>query len=294
MLLAQRGALAAGCTILPDAARRNARYAGARMSHAIDVSGLVPEARAVTRAAAEVYLQHLAPWFVGLLAHGSAVKGGVIPGWSDIDLHLYLDDAAFTPEVAGHPSRTGYLPLSLTVAIQRDLATLDPAPFYKVQCYAMGSHLPESWVGPVPGAYHVIAGAPPIHRPTRELLRANAAARMREMEPFPDHLRDNLLEVIGQERVEHHARLLGTAVWPSLYNFLVLRGDDPLEVWTLPKQEAMARLDQNAPPAPQFRAYYDAVTSHRLGVDPMEGALAVIERGVECLHAVKRAAASYL
>ena len=44
----------------------------------MDVSRLVPEAQSIAAAAGEVYLRHTRPWFVGLIAHGSAVKGGFI------------------------------------------------------------------------------------------------------------------------------------------------------------------------------------------------------------------------
>ncbi|MEO7003466.1 MAG: hypothetical protein ABI068_16690 [Ktedonobacterales bacterium] len=52
----------------------------------IDVSRLMVEAQPIARAAAEVYLRHTTPWFVGLVAHGSALKGGFIAGCSDVDL----------------------------------------------------------------------------------------------------------------------------------------------------------------------------------------------------------------
>ncbi|MFQ5795285.1 MAG: hypothetical protein ACE5JP_09580 [Candidatus Bipolaricaulia bacterium] len=45
----------------------------------IDVSPLVPEARQTVIDAAHVYLEHTRPWFIGLLIHGSALKGGFIP-----------------------------------------------------------------------------------------------------------------------------------------------------------------------------------------------------------------------
>lgn len=61
----------------------------------IDLSRFTPEARLIVEQAAKVYIEHTRPWFVGLIVHGSAVKGGFIPGCSDIDLHLYLDKAAF-------------------------------------------------------------------------------------------------------------------------------------------------------------------------------------------------------
>jgi len=53
------------------------------------------EVRPIVQAAAAVYVKHTTPWLVGLIVHGSAVKGGYIPGCSDIDFQLYLDEAAF-------------------------------------------------------------------------------------------------------------------------------------------------------------------------------------------------------
>ena len=63
-----------------------------------DLSGVIPEARLTVQEAATVYLSHTAPWFIGLLVHGSVVKGGVIPGCSDVDFQLYLEPSAFTPQ----------------------------------------------------------------------------------------------------------------------------------------------------------------------------------------------------
>src|SRR5438093_213282 len=100
----------------------------------LDVSLVTADARPVVRQAADMYMRHTRPWFVGLLIHGSALKGGVIPGCSDVDLHLYLDESAFTAD--------GQLPLELCLSIHRDLATVDPAPFRYLQCVALSSTLP--------------------------------------------------------------------------------------------------------------------------------------------------------
>jgi hypothetical protein len=56
----------------------------------IDVSGLVQEARPVALQAAEIFIRHTRPWFIGLTCFGSATKGWVVPAFSDIDFHLYL------------------------------------------------------------------------------------------------------------------------------------------------------------------------------------------------------------
>jgi hypothetical protein len=61
----------------------------------LNLSPLTPEARPIVEAAAAIYLRHFQPWFVGLVVHGSALKGGFLPGCSDIDLLLFLDRQAF-------------------------------------------------------------------------------------------------------------------------------------------------------------------------------------------------------
>lgn len=85
--------------------------------NSLNVSGLIPAAQAIARQAATIYTNHTAPWFIGLIAHGSAVKGGVIPNSSDIDFQLYLRDDAFGVD--------GNLPLDVGIAIHRELAQID-------------------------------------------------------------------------------------------------------------------------------------------------------------------------
>lgn len=87
----------------------------------VDISPVVPAAQTIVLEAASVFEQHTRPWLVGLLIHGSALKGGFIPGCSDIDLQLYLNEEALEPD--------GSVPPGLGMAIQRDLAKIDPAPF---------------------------------------------------------------------------------------------------------------------------------------------------------------------
>ncbi len=120
----------------------------------LDVSQVVPEAREIVRAAAAVYLHHLGPWCIGVIVHGSAMKGGYIPGCSDIDFQLYLEPSAFT--------KHNQLPLERCLALQRDLAQIDPSPFQYIQGYALPPVPRKGYVGPIPRAYHVVIGVLPI------------------------------------------------------------------------------------------------------------------------------------
>ena len=100
----------------------------------IDVSGLVSDAQELMLEVSRSYIEHTSLWFIGLMAHGSVVKGGFIPGCSDVDLHLYLEDDAFrTPN--------HLLLLDVAFRIRLDLLKLDPAPFRYVQCYPQSREL---------------------------------------------------------------------------------------------------------------------------------------------------------
>src|SRR5581483_8556054 len=134
--------------------------AAERRFQMITVSGLVPEAQPIAHAAAEALVRHAEPWLIGVMAHGSAYKGGFIPGCSDVDLQLYLAPAAF-----GDDSQ---LPLDLCIAIQRDLARIDPAPFGYIQIRALAGVPGPDHVGPIPGAYAVLTGTMPLPEATEQ------------------------------------------------------------------------------------------------------------------------------
>ncbi len=46
----------------------------------LNLAGVQPEARPIVEAACTVYLRHTRPWLIGLVIHGSALKGGFIAG----------------------------------------------------------------------------------------------------------------------------------------------------------------------------------------------------------------------
>lgn len=241
----------------------------------IDVSGLIPEAQAIAAGAAAIYCKQTAPWFIGLVAHGSAVKGGYIPNCSDIDFQLYLTADAFVAD--------GELPLPLGVAIHRELAAIDPVPFRYIQCYALTDRLRPGWIGPIPGAHHLVAGRLPVPPATADALRASAQKDLAALQP--DAL--NLLSH-GGGRLERMIRLHCTKVWPVLYQVVALQQDDPIRVWNLPKDQVIGLLPTEGEVGQAIRAYDQAVRTYypeeRLVVDGLK----VLETGTTFLAAAKR------
>ena len=244
----------------------------------LDVSRVAAEARPIVEQAAIIYLRHTQPWFVGLLIHGSAFKGGFIPGCSDVDLQLYLDESAFMAD--------GQLPLDLCLAIHRDLATVDPAPFRYLQCVALSRTLPPDYTGPIPGAYHMIAGTLPVPEATDQQLRDAARQALAALKPVPQFITHALLER-GGGRLASCVRLLCTDVWSTLYHVLALQQGDAIGIWTLAKEEAIALLPFDTPLGREIRAFYRAAWTYYPAEESVEHALAVIATGVAFLRAAK-------
>ena len=251
----------------------------------LDLDGLQQEARPIVRRAAGVYRKHTAPWFIGLVVHGSAVKGGIIPGCSDLDMQLYL-----APEAL---SWHGHLPLELGFAIRRDLEGIELWPFRYLQCYTFPAEMPEGWVGPIPGAYRLVAGRLPVAEATAEDLR-RAAVRDLGALAAPTYLVSKLLGPDGEPsrpgggvRLARSLRLLCTQVWPALYQVLTLQEEDALAVWRLQKGVAVARLPEAGGLRAAGEAFHQAVRAYYPAEDSLEGALALMQAGADCLQAAK-------
>lgn len=240
-----------------------------------DVSPLVPEAQPIAAAAADVLLRYTEPWFVGLLAHGSAFKGGYIPGSSDVDFQLYLDPSIF--------SEDGALPFELSATIHRDLAHIDPHPFSYIQCYPHPCALPADQVGPIPGAYALLAGRRPVPEATGADLLRSARRALSQLHPVPDYLRDGLLNH-GAGRLQRHTRLVCTDVWPVLYQVLALREElaeeNALAIWRLPKPEAIALLPTADPMGRAIRAFDTAARIYYPEQTSVDAALDVLRTGI--------------
>jgi hypothetical protein len=243
-----------------------------------DTSRLVPEARSIVEAVAAIYVRHTQPWLVGLVVHGSALKGGFIPGCSDIDFQLFLDEQAFR---IPHE-----LPFETGLAIQRDLAQINPAPFRYIQGKAFSAVLPPDHTGPVPGAYLLLAGKLPVAEATKSQLQESARRRIARLKPLPPYLVGSLLEH-GKGRLAWHIRWLCTDVWPTVYQVLVLQGHDPFSIWSLSKAQAIALLPPETPLGQTSRAFYQAVQTYYPSEEVVGEGLAVIITGVAFLHTVQ-------
>ncbi len=251
---------------------------GEQESYTLNIAPVVPEAQSIVRDATTIYLRHLSQWCIGVIVHGSALKGGYIPGCSDIDLQVYLEPSAF------HSS--GDLPLELCLAIQRDLSNIDPTPFQYIQGYALPPYPRAGFVGPIPGAYHVVTGRLPVPAATEEQLQAGARHALETCD-VASIFRVQALLQHGAWKLPQQVRWLCTDVWPTLYHVLTIQQGQGIKVWQLPKQEAMKLLPQEGHPAHLIQAFYHAVCRYYASNSSVDEALAAIEYGVAFIQSAK-------
>ena len=120
------------------------------------------------------------------------------------------------------------MPLSVSLAIQRDLASIEVAPFQYLQAYPLTSHPLPEWIGPIPGAYTLLLGVFPVPEATNAQLKEAARRVLDWVVALPARLSHRLLEH-GGGRLERQVRLISTDIWPTLYHTLTIHHPDPNE-----------------------------------------------------------------
>jgi hypothetical protein len=206
-----------------------------------------------------------------IVAHGSAIKGGAIRGYSDVDFMVFL-----TPDCFGE---RGELRDDDAFAVQERIGGIawEEAGFLHGQAYFYDARrLPDWWTGPAPGSYRELHGRLPLEaQPTPDRLRAIEERFLREV--LPEQLGAMMRNFVDADdsSLPRRVRLLGTAVAPAIFAVLSLDSDDLLELWALPKFEALARLEARyagAEGPAQARRFYDNVA--RLYGEAFDTALA--------------------
>lgn len=192
-----------------------------------------------------------------IVLHGSALKGGFIRGYSDIDFMVFLAPPTFNDR--------GDLPDATVFALQERVAALpwQALGFNYPQAYFYDARrMPDWWTGPVPGAYRLLHGALPAGiEATAEALRAGSR---RFLQSLPGDLASQLRNFADSDdsTLPRRVRLIGTGVSTSLFVLLTLAGEDPLEVWSLSKLEALERVERLHPDSegPRLaRDYFESV-----------------------------------
>jgi hypothetical protein len=251
---------------------------GASNRRTIDVSGVQPSAQSILSRVAEIYLDQLGDALISLVAHGSAVKGGIIEGSSDVDYVVLV-----SPDIL---TSCGEFPLERSVAIHRTLSTIDPEPFRYVQGYA------DAWGDPtarrfIEGTYHVVVGEPDVPVWTGEDLLNAARQAILDLDParYRGRLSNALLDH-GEERLNRQVRYLCTDVWPVMYHVAsVALGDGP-NAWQHTKPEVVQMLANDPIVGAPLTRWMNAISEHYAVGETVDTGLRAIESGVSFLESV--------
>ena len=208
--------------------------------------------------------------------HGSALKGGFIPGCSDIDMQIYLKPQAFTSY--------GQLPLEVCSTIQRDLVHIDPYPFQYIQGYVLPPAPRPGYAGPIPGAYHLLTGSLPVPEAREEDLQTSARKALTTLDERIAYYCRGLLDH-GSGKLERYVRFICTDVWPTLCHTLSIQTQDAIRVWGLPKHEGIALLPQESRLAQTIQEFYQALHLYYPSATSTEGAIKVIAAGIAFFEA---------
>jgi hypothetical protein len=188
----------------------------------------------------------------GAILKGSAYKGGFIPGYSDIDIHVFCDAAVMDGPVA--PRR------EVALALQVALGDIDPADYRAnaLQIFCLDAdRYPDDWIPPPAGTYRVIAGVVPqaFHRPVEIAEhRRHALAGLRRsigiIRALPGRIFDH-----PHGSLPGHIRRLGVEVKTLPYLAGALLHAAPERVWSMPWSEILALTEPVTWPRGDLRAF---------------------------------------
>jgi predicted nucleotidyltransferase len=175
---------------------------------------------------------------VAIINKGSTVKGGFIPGLSDMDLHVYLKDDAF--------AYSDFLKLELGLSLQERMDELIRKYDFgggPVQVIMINVSKPRDWSAPLPGTYLLLYGdecpdPPPTAEGELEYDRANLR------NPHYGYGLVNSLADKTSDALAGYVRRLNTAVTPTLYRVLSVFTKDPFKVWKMTRFEVLDALEQ--------------------------------------------------
>ncbi|HDX9589831.1 TPA: hypothetical protein ROX98_002844 [Bacillus pseudomycoides] len=144
-------------------------------------------------------------------------------------------------------------------------------------------NLPEGFVGPIPGAYQIVAGRLPVEEETSEQLKESAIKGLHNITAVPKYF-STLLDH-GKERLTRVVRLLSTQVSPTIFHVLSVVNQDAVEVWKMPKNEAIHLLPDEE--MKQFAIqFFKCAERYYPDENLVDDALGMIENGAKFFESV--------
>ncbi|OAI42540.1 hypothetical protein AYO38_11380 [bacterium SCGC AG-212-C10] len=157
--------------------------------------------------------------FVSVVAYGSAITGGVVPEFSDLDLALFM---------------RGQLGVRDALALHRRIAEVECAPYAYLQLsYVIDVGREDSRPLFVPGCWRVVAGdILDGWEHTEATLYTRSCVTLAGLFPVLGELAFDWAVATGDRRTRA-VRLMATKLKPAVRSLLVRRGWPALEAWKM-------------------------------------------------------------
>jgi hypothetical protein len=246
----------------------------------MSLTSVQPEAREIVARLTDLCELQFGPDLRTLLIHGSAAKGGIIPGSSDLDFVMIIEPRLLTPG--------GELPFDRAVAFHAELAHIDPAPFLYLQgnVYPQGS---PKGVGFIPGTYHIALGDPEVPLATSDALLDSARTSLARCDPERyRNDRSNALLNHGETRLFRQVRWMCTDIWPMAFHIATLVEGNGIRAWQRTKHQTVAFLAPDPVVGAPLQGWLDTVTRHYAVGETTATALEALSVGVAFLEAASR------
>lgn len=234
-----------------------------------------PAIEHLTNALAQVFGGHIRC----ILQKGSTVTGDFIPGYSDLDLHVFLNREAMSSLLAPK--------CQLAAALQSRIGSLTPQVYdfsaFQIFYFEWAGY-PEGWVKPFPGTYTVLKGAPP-----QAFATVNPNDYHSHCGQTLQTLRHRLPELVtrlassSDRMLPHLLRDLGTELKAQLYCALTLATGEPEHVWTSRLGAALTQCTNHFSCAASLSRFFDEVYDWRQLVQDTARLRKVIALGLDCL-----------
>jgi len=213
---------------------------------------------------------------------GSAYKGDFFPGYSDLDVHLFIADEVM---------RSSRVPeTSYALAFQEQFGTVRPEDYGISQCqiyFITWSHYPYDWVRPIPGTYRLIYGElpPGFDEVDVEEHRRNAERYLLQLDGLASWLIGGFVDK-PDDGLWRYVRLLGTFLKPLPYQILIVQGGDPAEVWRRRLAGVLAEVEPVACPSRRISAFFEAVRDWEAIYGQPDQARRLLRIGLEAVDEV--------
>jgi len=177
---------------------------------------------------------------VSIITKGSTVKGGFIPGISDVDMHVYLKEEAF--------ENRDFIKLEFGLKLQEKINDM----LYRydiggspIQVIGINVSMPKFWSRSLPGTYIFLYGDEcPEPEPEADKMLEDDIMNLQYQYPNYAYSLVNTYADKRNEELPQFVRRLNPAVTPTFNRVFSALTEDPFKAWKMTKFEVLDALEK--------------------------------------------------